>query len=64
MQTTEKPSFMEGAMKLKRVLDRFIRKHERQVCERCALEPCVCGDPEFEAEVSRELDAAADREVL
>lgn len=27
-------------------------------CERCAYWPCVCGDPEFETELSQELNRA------
>jgi hypothetical protein len=49
-----------GAMaRLAAIFDRVLARSVKvECCERCGYQDCVCGDPEFEAFVSQELDAA------
>jgi hypothetical protein len=59
-----KATFAEGMARLAAVfafLEKEITRDRKEIeCERCGYWPCVCGDPEFEAWSSAELDRAAE----
>ena len=60
-------TFIQGMARLAAIFDRIGRDvtqekvdREEIACERCGYWPCVCGDPDFEIELSNELNRAAE----